>query len=90
MKFGRVVRPDMPASLRVIGDEFSSEFVGMRGILPTFVIRSGTIEEMVRYVLAQPRERHWRYFLKSGALPYLTAEEMQTLAADAGWNIRQS
>jgi len=86
MRYGRMARQDMPAAVRVIGDQFSDESVGMRGILPTSVIVSGTLQEMVRYVLAQPRERHWRYFLASKELPYLTAEEMMTLAQDNGWD----
>jgi len=86
MRFGRMVRHDMPAKLRMIGDQYSGDFVGMRGVLPTSVIQSGTLEGIVRYVLAQPPESHWRYFLAAMGLPYLTAEEMMTLARDNGWD----
>ena len=85
MGFGRVVRPNMPANLRMIGDHVPDGSVGTRCVLPTSVILSGSIEEMVRYVLAQPRERHWRYFLASKEQPYLGAEEMMTLARNNGW-----
>ena len=80
MAIEREVRWTARATLRALGETIDPRDHGMKAAWPTVVVGRGSLVEMVRHVMAQPADRRWRYTIASDACPYLSSEEIASLA----------